>query len=282
MEKFIPKLKKLKKISLLLLLPSIIWASIPIKNTPVLGGIAVIDFETNHTNPKAFYKALPLYVQRIKGKHWQALLGIPLMEKPSKKSITIKDFSVRTFKFEVKQHNYKEQHIRLKDEKKKYINPTNKHMERIKKERLVLSKHRKTFSAKALSNGAFSRPVDGIITSAFGLKRFYNGQASRPHTGLDYSGDIDTPIKAPANGKVILTGNYFFNGNTIFLDHGQGLVSAYIHLDKILVKQDQLITQGEIIGTIGKTGRTTGLHLHWGVYLNRTTVNPNLLLGVQL
>ncbi len=164
-------------------------------------------------------------------------------------------------------------------EKKKYVNPSNAHIERIKKERLILSKPRKTFSAEALSNGLFKRPVDGITTSDFGLKRFYNGQARRPHTGLDYAGDIGTPVKAPANGKVILTGNYFFNGNALFLDHGQGLISVYIHLNKILAKPGQFVSQGEIIGTIGKTGRATGPHLHWGVYLNRTAINPNIFMG---
>jgi murein DD-endopeptidase MepM/ murein hydrolase activator NlpD len=78
---------------------------------------------------------------------------------------------------------------------------------------------------------------------------------------------------------VLLTGNYFFNGNAIFLDHGQGLVSVYIHLDKHLVKQGQLVKQGDIIGMVGQTGRATGPHLHWGIYLNRTAVNPNLLMG---
>jgi murein DD-endopeptidase MepM/ murein hydrolase activator NlpD len=73
--------------------------------------------------------------------------------------------------------------------------------------------------------------------------------------------------------------NYFFNGNAIFLDHGQGLVSVYIHLNKHLVKQGQSIKQGEIIGAVGQTGRATGPHLHWGVYLNRTAVDPNLLMG---
>ncbi len=263
----------------MLLFPSIIWANIPVKNTPIPGGVAVIDFESNHANPKAFYRTSPLYVQRIKDQHWQALLGIPLMEKPGKKSITVKDFSSRTFAFEIKQHAYKEQHITLKGKKKKYVNPNNAHMERIKKERLALSKPRKTFSTEALSKGLFKRPVDGVTTGDFGLKRFYNGQARRPHTGLDYAGDIGTPVKAPANGKVILTGNYFFNGNAIFLDHGRGLISVYIHLDKILVKPGQFVSQGEIMGTIGKTGRATGPHLHWGVYLNRTVINPNILMG---
>ena len=280
MVKFIPRLKKLKEISLLLLLlPSIVWASIPIKNTPVPGGIAVIDFKTNHSNPKAFYRTVPLYVQHIKDDHWQALLGIPLMEKLGKKSITVKDFSSHIFEFEIKEHAYEEQHITLKGKKKKYVNPTDTHMQRIKKERLALSKPRMTFSTQSLSDGAFTRPVDGVTTGAFGLKRFYNGQARRPHTGLDYAGNTDTAVKAPANGKVLLVGNYFFNGNAIFLDHGQGLVSVYIHLNKHLVKQGQSLKQGEIIGTVGQTGRATGPHLHWGVYLNRTAVDPNLLMG---
>ncbi|MBT7498195.1 MAG: M23 family metallopeptidase, partial [Candidatus Thioglobus sp.] len=116
-------------------------------------------------------------------------------------------------------------------------------------------------------------------TSPFGLKRFYNGEARRPHTGLDFAGDVGTPIKAPADGKIILTGDFFFNGNGVFIDHGQGLVSVYIHMNKRLVEPGQLVKQGDIIGTIGQTGRTTGPHLHWVVYLNQTAVNPNLLLG---
>ncbi len=255
-----------------------ILANIPIKNTAIPGGIAVIDFETKYTNPKAFYRTVPLYVQHIKNNHWQALLGIPLMEKLGKKSITVKDFSSRIFEIEVKKYAYKEQYITLKDKNKKYINPINIHMKRIKNERPVLSKPRMTFSAQRLSNGMFTRPIDGITTGMFGVKRFYNGAARRPHTGLDYAGSIGTAVKAPANGKVLLTGNYFFNGNTIFLDHGQGLISVYIHLNKNLVKQGQLVKQGEIIGTVGKSGRATGPHLHWGIFLNGAAVNPTLLL----
>ncbi len=264
---------------LLLLLPSIVWASIPIKHDPIPGGIAVVNFETNHHNPKAFYRTLPLYVQNIKDEHWQVLIGIPLMEKSGKKSITIKDFANRAFVFEVKEHKYQEQHITLKGKNTKYVNPNPSHMTRIKKERYILARPKMVFSDKVLSDGAFSPPVEGFMTSPFGVRRFYNGQERRQHTGLDYAGDIGAIVKAPANSRVLLTGNYFFNGNTIFLDHGQGLISVYIHLDKILVKQNQLLNKGEVIGTIGKTGRATNPHLHWGIYLNRTAVNPNLLLG---
>jgi murein DD-endopeptidase MepM/ murein hydrolase activator NlpD len=282
MEKFTLMLKKLKKLSLLLLLfPCVLLAEIPVKNTPIPGGIAVIDFETNHSNPKAFYNKVPLYLQHIKDQHWQALVGIPLLTKSGKKTITIQDFSTRTFNFEVKKHTYTEQHITLKGKNKKYVNPNLAHMDRINKERPILSNARKVFSDKSLSNGLFTRPVDGITTSPFGLKRFYNGQARRPHTGLDYAGDIGVSIKAPADGKVILAGQFFFNGNAVFLDHGQGLISVYIHMNERLVKQGQYLKQGDAIGTIGQTGRATGPHLHWGIYLNQTVVSPNLLLGTS-
>jgi len=280
MARFIPRLQKLKKLSLLLLLiPTIVLANIPVKNTPIPGGIAVIDFESNHANPKASYNKVPLYVQHIENQHYQVLIGIPLMEKLGKKTIKVQDFSTRLFDFEVTKQTYTEQHITLKGKNKKYVNPNLTHMDRIKKERPILSSARKIFSDKNLSNGLFIRPVNGVTTSPFGLKRFYNGEARRPHTGLDYAGDIGTPIKAPADGKVILVGKFFFNGNAVFLDHGQGLISVYIHMNERLVKQDQLVKQGDPIGTIGQTGRATGPHLHWGVYLNQTVVNPNLLLG---
>ncbi len=277
-------LKKLKKLSLIvLLLPSVLLASISVQHTPLPGGIAVINFSTNHANPKAFYNKIPLYVQRIKDQHWQALVGVPLYEKSGKKTITIQDFSTRELAFEViaPKQVKQTQHITLKKKKKKYVNPNLAHMDRINKERPILSNARKVFSDKALSAGAFIRPVDGITTSVFGTRRFFNGKARRPHTGIDYAGKIGTPIKAPASGKVILVGEYFFNGKAIFIDHGQGLVSVYIHMNKQLVKAGQHVKQGEIIGTIGQTGRATGPHLHWGVYLNQTVVNPNLLLGIN-
>jgi murein DD-endopeptidase MepM/ murein hydrolase activator NlpD len=271
----------LKKLSLLLLfIPAIVLAYIPIKNTSIPGGIAVIDFETSHSNPKAFYNNMPLYVQHVKDRHWQILVGIPLMEKLGKKTIKVQGASTRSFDFEVMEHTYTEQYITLKGKNKKYVNPNLAHMDRIKSERPVLSSARKIFSADILSDGLFTRPVNGVTTSPFGLKRFYNGQARRPHTGLDYAGDTDTPIKAPADGKVILAGEFFFNGNAIFLDHGQGMISVYIHMNEHLAKQGQQIKQGEVIGTIGQTGRATGPHLHWGVYLNQTVINPNLLLGM--
>jgi len=281
---FIQRLRKLKRFNiflLLLFLSGFSLANLSVKNTPIPGGIAVIDFYTNHASPKAYYGNVPVYIQHIKDQHWQALVGIPLLAKSGEKQLTIQDFSKRKINFNVSGHSYKEQHIALTGKKKKYVNPNLAHMDRIIRERPILTKARKTFSNNNLEHNYFIRPAPGVITGVFGLKRFYNGEARRPHTGIDYAGKIGSLIKASADGKVIIADNFFFNGNAVFIDHGRGLISVYIHMDKILVKSNQTVKQGDTIGTIGQTGRTTGPHLHYGIYLNQTTINPDLLLKNQ-
>ncbi len=257
-------------------------ANLTIKNTPVPGGVAVVDFYTNHANPKAFYSQVPVYIQHLNDTHWQALIGIPLLAKTGDKQLTIKDFSTRQITFKVGEHAYQEQHITLSGKNKKYVSPNVSHMDRIKQERPILTKARKTFSDTRIQESVFIRPVSGVTTSPFGFKRFYNGQARRPHTGLDYAGKIGTNIKASASGKVIISDEFFFNGNAIFIDHGQGLISVYIHLNKRLVEPGQIVKQGDTIGTIGQTGRATGPHLHFGIYLNQTVINPNLLINNEI
>lgn len=270
----------MKKINLLVLLfltfPAL--ASLSVSNIAIPGGIAVIDFHTNHANPKASYGNVPVYTQRIKDSHWQALVGIPLLAKIGKKQIIIKDFSERKIDFTVKDYTYQEQHITLTGNKKKYVNPNLAHMDRIKRERPILSIARRTFSTQEFNNQSFILPISGITTSPFGFKRFYNGEPRRPHTGLDYAGKIGTVIQASATGKVIVSDEFFFNGNAIFIDHGQGLISVYIHMNERIAKLGQIVKQGDIIGTIGQTGRATGPHLHFGVYLNQTVINPNILI----
>ncbi|SFV55549.1 Peptidase, M23/M37 family [hydrothermal vent metagenome] len=257
------------------------FAFLDVENTPIAGGIAVINFKSNHTQPTAFFYKNPVFVQKIKDNYWQALVGIPLLTKIGKKHLIIKDFSTRTIDFEVVSHTYKSQYITLKGKKKKYVDPLKKHIKRIIKERKVLTQARKTFSAsKKLSNN-FILPVKGIISSPFGLKRFYNNKPRNPHSGLDFAAKLNTKIIAPMNGTIILTGHYFFNGKTVFIDHGQGLISAYIHMNKIKVKKGDYVKKGDIIGTVGKTGRSTGPHLHWGIYLNKTAINPYLLTNLK-
>jgi murein DD-endopeptidase MepM/ murein hydrolase activator NlpD len=124
----------------------------------------------------------------------------------------------------------------------------------------------------------FIWPVKGRISTPFGLRRYFNGKPRSPHKGIDIAVPKNTAIKSPANGLVVLTGNYFFIGNAVLINHGQGLITVYCHLNKILVKPRQKVKKGQVIGYVGQTGRATGPHLHWGVSLNDTPVNPELFL----
>jgi murein DD-endopeptidase MepM/ murein hydrolase activator NlpD len=125
---------------------------------------------------------------------------------------------------------------------------------------------------------SFIKPVVGPYSSPFGLKRFFNGEPRNPHSGIDIAAPSGTPIYAPAQGKVVLTGDFFFNGNVVYMDHGQGLISMFCHLSAIDVKPGDTLKQGELLGKVGATGRVTGPHLHWSVSLNNARIDPLILL----
>ena len=124
----------------------------------------------------------------------------------------------------------------------------------------------------------FISPVEGIISSRYGKKRFINNSPRSTHLALDIAAPEGSPIIAPAYGKVILTGNFFYGGNFLILDHGYGMLSSYSHLSEILVKKGDILNQSDLIGKVGSTGRVTGPHLHWTVYLNEIRINPESLL----
>jgi len=140
---------------------------------------------------------------------------------------------------------------------------------------------RKTYTIKvnATPDIAISRqPVDGIISTPFGARRYVNGEPRSPHSGLDIAAPEGTPIINPIAGRVLLAESMFLNGNTVVIGHGQGLVMVYSHLQNLHVHKNAWIRAGETIGAVGQTGRATGPHLHWGVRFNGARINPDSLI----
>lgn len=244
-------------------------------NHPVPGGVAVVPLGSAAQAPAARYQDKPVLVVREEDRRWIAIVGIPLKSQPGAHTLTVNDG--RTLGFTVGKKHYREQHIKLKNSRQ--VNPLAEDMTRINRELAEQTRAYQTFSPTQPSNLLFDKPVQGPLSSPFGLRRFFNGEERNPHSGLDFAVGAGTPIKAPAAGKVILIGNYFFNGNTVFVDHGQGLISMFCHMSKIDVKLGQTLPRGGIVGRVGATGRATGPHMHWNVSLNDARVDPAIFIG---
>jgi len=251
-------------------------AALP-QHAPVPGGVAVIDLgRVGAVQPSARWGEQPLAVVRDNGR-WFALLGIPLDTLPGELEISVFSGSTATGKpVAIHAKNYPEQRLTIKDKRKVEPNPDD--LARIEREKEITEAVKRRFSDAAPATD-FMLPSSGPLSSRFGLRRIFNGQPRNPHAGLDVAVGSGAPIRAPAAGVVANTGDYFFNGNTVFVDHGQGLVTAYMHMSRIDVRVGQAVKQGEVLGAVGATGRVTGPHLHWAVILNNTPVDPELFLA---
>lgn len=246
---------------------------------PVPGGVAIVALPTtNRTPPKVTFQQKPVLVVAAQEQRWVAVVGLPLDLAIQTQVLVVADQQTRTeVKFEVKDKKYREQRITVSNNR--HVNPLADDMTRITRELELQNAAYRQFSPNVPSNVLFDPPVKGPLSSPFGLKRFFNGEPRAPHSGLDFAVPTGTPVVAPAVGKVILTGDYFFNGNTVFLDHGQGLISMYCHLSVIDVKVGDTLSRGQVLGKVGATGRVTGAHLHWNVSLNDARVDPAIFIG---
>lgn len=243
-------------------------------NKPVPGGVAVLDLGGGPTAPQARYQGKPVLVVKEEGKRWIAIVGIPLTVKPGAQQI---EANGQALSFQVGAKHYREQRIALKN--KEQVNPSPANLKRIERELAEQTRAYQQFSPRQPSNLLFDKPVNGPLSSPFGLRRFFNGEERNPHSGLDFAVGAGTPIKAPAAGKVTLIGDYFFNGKTVFVDHGQGLISMFCHLSKVDVQLGQELPRGGVVGKVGATGRATGPHMHWNVSLNDARVDPAIFIG---
>lgn len=249
------------------------------EHAPRPGGTAVIAVAAANSDaaPIVMFDDKRVLVLRREDE-WVAVIGIPLTQSigPAKAIVRIVDQESSTITFEVKPYAYREQHLTVA---RAYVDLTEEQLHRAGRERKIIDGALTNWRDVDLSDLSLLEPVAGRRSSSFGLRRFFNEQPRSPHKGMDVAANLGTPVIAPGDGTVTATGNYFFNGNTVIIDHGQGFVTMYCHLDEIGVEEGQHLTTGMPIGKVGATGRVTGPHLHFGTYLNGTAVDPALLLA---
>ena len=256
------------------------FAQIPVGSLPqeslVPGGIAVVPVDNDAVSGS--FRDQRIMLARFEGEQY-AVIGIPLDAEPGTQQFSVagSNGEESLLRFEVVHKQYRERHLTITNERQ--VNPNAEDMERIGRESVEMRRAFSTWTESLAPDFAMSPPVDGVRSSSFGSRSFFNGQPRNPHSGMDIAAPEGTPILAPAPGVILATGNYFFNGNTIIMDHGHGLISLYCHMNTIDVEPGAAIAAGEQIGAVGSTGRVTGPHLHWSVNLNNVRVDPALFLG---
>jgi Peptidase family M23 len=215
---------------------------------------------------------------------YAGLLGLDMQDKPGQHDLVIEvKYPDRQEEHKVTilliKEDYRVQHLKLP---KKMVDLDSKTLARVKKESKVLNQAFDSLVPKPLWQTGFIEPVQGRVSGRFGSRRVINGQPKRPHSGEDIAAPDGTPVVAMNSGMVRLTMDHFFTGKGVVLDHGLGLFSMYFHLAAVDVADGQKVEKGQPIGKVGATGRATGPHLHWGVRLNGSRIDPYSLLKVSV
>ncbi len=212
---------------------------------------------------------------------WYGLIGVDLKARPGRYkilAIILPSGHKKHLKIKIVEKDYGVRRLTLP---KKMVDLDAETLKRVKKESKIMKSLWNAPPSTPIWSGPFLRPIPGKVGGLFGRRSIINDQPRSPHSGVDLKGERGTPIKAVNNGKVTLTGDHFFSGKSVVIDHGGGIQSMYFHLDKIMAKEDEMIIKGQVIGLVGSTGRATGPHLHWGMRVNGARVDPLMLTGLS-
>jgi murein DD-endopeptidase MepM/ murein hydrolase activator NlpD len=214
---------------------------------------------------------------------WAGLVGIDLDTKPGNHAATVRgrdaDGKVMTVQYPLLVDS-KRFPTRALTVDEKYVSPPRDVVARIQRESERVRAIFEAVSPERYWSGPFILPVHGPAISEFGKRSVYNGQPRSPHSGTDFSSAPGTPIRAPNGGKVVLAVSLYYSGNTVILDHGQGLYSYFGHMSAFAAQEGDTVAAGDVVGQVGATGLVTGPHLHWSIRLAGTRVDPLSLVDV--
>ena len=266
---------RIASLALMLMLSHSVRALTLPQESAVPGGVAIVPLAVGTDSaPVAQAQGHRVLVTQRDGQ-WVAVVGIPLSAEPGRALVAVQSPASKLVGFEVGPKAYATQSLKVAP---RQVNPSRQDLARIARERTRIERSLSHWTDTLPASLRFVAPVPGVRSSSFGLRRVFNGEARNPHSGMDIAAPSGTPLRAPLDGEVLDIGNFFFNGNTVFVDHGAGFISMYCHLSRIAVKPGERIRAGAVLGEVGMTGRVTGPHLHWGLSLNHTWVDPALFV----
>ena len=213
-------------------------------------------------------------------KSYIGFIGISQNTEPGERNVQILCDNKKNInkRINIQKKDFQIQHLTLPKAK---IDLSDKNLKRHNKEKKIVTELFTNSKRIKLYNSKFIRPIDTKISTPFGVKRFMNNKPKNSHSGIDLKAKMNEEIKSINKGVIVFTGNHFFSGNSVYIDHGLGIISMYFHLSEIKVKKGDEVNIGDVIGLVGSTGRSTGPHLHWGVRVNNVRVDPLSLINLN-